>query len=297
MNNTTTQLDQQGSNLVYNVNIPSKPVTTSLPFDVENDLDKYSKIYISRQVDPFRIVSCYEAVERDYIIQGETGSGDKKILFTSSVHNECCECCDQYVIGYFCCGYACCDSILFQMDYERNGYPFYVQGLNLTQGCHCCDTNLGCGKTCQTAGKELYLRETTDAESADIKIGRPKGRTKTNCCCACDKYVDYMTENNLKGQTVKADCCSVCQNTCMHYCCLGFCAQGYDLEISIENENGIKTGNIFIYSGCYSKKVDGKCCYFPRPYFEINMPPDASSEQKFQVIADIIHFDLVNKII
>jgi hypothetical protein len=66
--------------------------------------------------------------------------------------------------------------------------------------------------------------------------------------------------------------------------------------MSIENESGIKTWNVKLYSGTCSEKVHGKCCYTPRPYFEVNMPPNATSEQKFQIIADIIHLDLANKI-
>ena len=75
-------------------------------------------------------------------------------------------------------------------------------------------------------------------------------------------------------------------------CC---CGLECDFEMDIENEKGTKTGNIKIFSGCFSEKVKTeKRCHIPRKYYEINMPDDASSEQKFQIIADLIHFDIVN---
>ena len=53
-----------------------------------------------------------------------------------------------------------------------------------------------------------------DPDSPDIKVGIQKGKTKVNGCCACDKYVDYYTENKLKGQTVRAACCDICLHSC-----------------------------------------------------------------------------------
>jgi len=271
---------------------------SGLPFDVETDLEKYDHILITKEIDPFRLVHCFEAPMRDYKIHVVTKDGDKKFLFSAIYHFECCNCCEQYVISCGCCAYACCDSIQFQMDYKRDGQPFYTQGYNIVKGCHCCDgficQSCGCF-TC--AGDKLYLRENIDPDSPDIRVGRPKGKTVTNCCCDCDKFADYRTENDVKGQTVKAQCCDICKNYCFNSCCIGSCAQGFDLEMVIENENGLKTGNVLVYAGCCSKKVEGKCCYLPRPYFDVNMPSDATSEQKFQIIADIIHLDLVNKII
>lgn len=297
MNKTEAKLNQQDPVLIYKPNMGA----TNLPLDVESELEKYHTIYIGKEYDPFRIVHCFEAMNRDYRIYVETKEGDKKILFTSNYHYECCNCCEQCIIGAICCGYACCDSIQFQMDYKRNGLPFYTQGYNISKGCHCCDICVLCGffNCIPCAGKKLYLRENIDPNSPSIKVGRPKGKTLTNCCCSCDKYVEYITENNLKGQTVKADCCDICKNTCMTSCCClcNYCVQGCDFEMSIENEKGEKTGNVFIFSGCCSKKVEGKFCFFPRAYFEVNLPQDATSEQKFQIIADIIHLDLVNNII
>ena len=70
-----------------------------------------------------------------------------------------------------------------------------------------------------------------------------------------------------------------------------------DFEIDIEDGNGLKNGSIFIYSGCCSKKTEGKCCFCPLPFYDIEMPASASSEQKFQIIADTIHFDIINGVL
>lgn len=299
INQTNMNLQQQPDpQLVYHVNTG----TASLPFDVESELHKYSKIFITKEFDAFKIVSCCDSSNRDYKILGETKDGDKKLLFTSYIHSDCCNCCEQCVIGELCCGYACCNTIIFQMDYRRNGQPFYTQGFNLTKGCHCCDVLL-CPQLCciVCAGRKLYLRENIDPDSPDITIGRPKGKTETNACsCSCsDKFAEYKNENKVKGYTVRASCCDICKNNCLSYCLTcgvcTCCAAGLDFEISIEDPNGLKTGNILIYSGCCSKKVEGKMCHFPRSYMEINMPLNCTSEEKFQIIADTIHLDLMNK--
>lgn len=296
MNKTDTNLNPTEPAIVYKINAGA----TTLPLDVESELQKYSKIFIAKEYDPFRIIHCFEASNRDYIIYVETKEGDKKVLFTSNYHYECCNCCEQCIIGAFCCGYACCDTIQFQMDYKRNGAPFYTQGYNITKGCHFCDIFIlcGCCNCFPCAGNKLYLRENIDPDSPSIKVGRQKGKTQTNCCCSCgDKFAEYITENKLKGPTVRAACCDICKNSCLNCCCCNCCAQGCDFEMSIENPNGIKMGNILIFAGCCSEKVEGKFCYFPRAFFEVNMPPGSTSEQKFQIISDIIHLDLANNII
>ena len=300
MANTEINLNQAVPQLFDN--IKTKPI--SLPLDVEKDLKKYSRIFITKEFDPFRIVQCFESPIRDYKIYGEIiGENnvlDKKLLFNSVYHFECCNCCEQCIVGDLCCAYVCCDSIEFQMDYLRNGKPFYTQGINITKGCHCCDISLlNLLKCCCTPSK-LYLRENIDPDNPDFKVGKPKGFTEANCCCACDKFVNYTQQNKLRGHTVRAACFDMCKNSCLAggCCCVcSCCIQGCDFEMSIENESGIKTGNVKIYSGCCSEKVQGRFCYFPRAYFEVNMPANATSEQKFQIIADIIHLDLINKII
>ena len=47
----------------------------------------------------------------------------------------------------------------------------------------------------------------------------------------------------------------------------------------------------------YSSKVEGRCCFLPRPYFEVNLPVGATSEQKFHIIADLIDLDVINRIL
>ena len=154
---------------------------------------------------------------------------------------------------------------------------------------------------CPFAGKKLYLRQNINPDSPRITVGTPEGKTKTNCCCTCsDKTATYFTDLNIKGPTVRADCCDICKNICLISCltcggCCNCCVAGFDFEMSIEDLNGKKTGNIMIYSGCCSEKVKGMMCYFPRGYMEVNLPQNATSEEKFQIIADIIHLDLVNK--
>lgn len=58
-------------------------MATSLALDAKNDWNNYSKIYITKQFDPFRIGHCFEAPNRYYIIYGVTQEGDKKILFNA----------------------------------------------------------------------------------------------------------------------------------------------------------------------------------------------------------------------
>lgn len=307
MNQTEINLNNSTQpKLVYRVNTGP----TSLPLDVTQELSQYPRVFISRENDTFALTCCAESYRYEYRIFVETKEGDKKILFTTSSHLKCCNCCEQCLIGDLCCAYACCDSIVFQMDYRRNGAPFYTQGYNITKGCHCCDIFLCCNylPCCSCINRRLYLRENIDPDSPDIKIGRPNGKTKTNCCCACDQFAEYYNENKIKGHTVRAACCDIWKNICMNYCltggCLCFgcfcflckypCDLGFDFEMSIEDQNGLKTGNIMIYAGCCSQKVEGKMCFCPRSYMEVNMPPNATSEQKFQIIADAIHLDLEN---
>ena len=123
------------------------------------------------------------------------------------------------------------------------------------------------------------------------------------CCCSyADRTTEYITETKLKGPLIRAACFDVCKNCCLINClsCCGICnccVTGFDFQLSIEDENGNKTGYINLYFGCCSQKVERKNCYCPRPYFEIFMPQNANSEQKFQIIADAIHFDLQTNVL
>lgn len=212
MTQTDININVGEPNLINPVNTK----TTTLPFNVETDLKEYSRIFITREFDPFRLIHCCEAPIRDYEIYGETEEKDKKVLFTCSYHYQCCNYCEQFIIGDLCCGYACCDTIEFQMNYKRNGFPFYTQGYNITKGCHCCDIcTLNIFKNCCLCPQStLYLRQNIDPDSPDFDVGVKKGKTETNSCCSCDKFDHYTQENNLRGQTVRATCGDMFKNSC-----------------------------------------------------------------------------------
>jgi hypothetical protein len=276
-------------------------VATSLPFNVQTDLNLYKKISIVKQYDYFRILHCCQNLIPDYIVYGEMPDGDKKILFTSSPHFECCRCCDEFTVWLGLCAYVCCDKILFQMDYKRNGVAFYTQGINMQKGCYCC--KCACCSCCYFCCcccplNTLYLRENVDPESPDFNVGVKKGKTEVPwyiCCETCrDKTASYTSQEGINGPTIRAKCCDIRKHVCLRKCC---CGATCDFEIDIEDGNGLKNGSIFIYSGCCSKKTEGKCCFCPLPYYDIEMPASATSEQKFQIIADTIHFDIINGVL
>ena len=110
----------------------------ALPFDVENDLNNFSQVFIAKELDIFRSMHCFDGLKKDYIIYGQLPDGDKKILFTSREHFQWCHCCDDCTITCCLCEYICCDRIIFQMDYKRNGANFYTQGFNIQKGCYFC---------------------------------------------------------------------------------------------------------------------------------------------------------------
>ena len=284
------QPTQQAPVVVMPVAVP-----TSLPLNVATDLSMYNKISVVLQKDLWKITCLYERSLPTYVVYGEMPDGDKKILFTCSQHFQCCTICDQCIIGLPCClEYACCDQIIFQMDYKRNNAPFFTQGFNIQKGCYCCYCLY-----CSCCPKHiLYLRENVDPDSKDLNVGVQKGTTESisdSACCSClmDKTVIYKDVNGLQGNTIRAKCCDVYRQRCA-YCCFGLTC---DFEIDIEDANGVKTGSIYLYSGCCSKKTEGKCCYFPSTFYEIVMPPGITSEQKFQIIANTVHFDLTHRII
>ena len=182
------------------------------------------------------------------------------------------------------------------MDYRRNGAPFYTQGVNLQKGCYCCKCNscsccCCCCCCCCPQNIVLSLRENIDPESRDFNVGTRKGKTiaMPSCCCT-DYFIYYASQEGIKGNSVRAKCYDICMLSYANRCC---CCNA-DLEMDIEDNKGLKTGSIFIYSGNYSQKSEGRCCYHPRSYFEVIMPPNSSSEQKFQIIADLIHFNIIS---
>ena len=65
----------------------------------------------------------------------------------------------------------------------------------------------------------------------------------------------------------------------------------------IEDGNGSQTGTIEVPNGSCSKKVEGTCCLLPGNHYVVNFPPSSTSTEKFQIIADLIHFDIANQIL
>lgn len=277
-----------------------------LPMDVSTELAQFSKIFISAEIDYFRLVHCCENVFRDYKVFGELQNGDKVLLFTVRRHFDCCEC-DTWGIYCCCCAFLFCNQIVFQMDYKRNNLNFYTQGINYKKGCYCCKCLCKC---CPPT--ELYLRENVFPDNADFEVGNKKGRTEaTNYCCFCLNETltsKYITQEGFAGPTISIPCFPICRDMCIANCLISFCSMPlccnrnythcYDLEMDIQDGLGKKTGNIIIYNGCCSKKVEGLgICYSPRGYYEINCPVTATSIEKFQIVADVIHFDLIYNII
>jgi hypothetical protein len=279
----------------------------NIPLDITTELSQYQKFFITKGQDFFRIICCCEDLIPEYNIYGEMPDGDKKLLFTCTQHFILCNCCGcsdfcpEYCQGCgifcLCCGYLSTDIILFQMDYKRNNRCFYTQGISLPKGCYICKciSNCCCCNFCSCLSSTLDLKENTNPKVPSL--GERKGYTKVRDCCyegcnfnqCCDLAATYTSQEGNKGPTVRSPCiccCGVCRSCNCCKCC------NLDAEIDIEDSQGVKKGNILIYGGCCSSKVESKCCYLPRSYFDINMPPDFTSEEKFQVIADLIHFDL-----
>ena len=265
----------------------------NIPLDVSTELAQYSKLFVTKRYNPFRTF-CYYWYPIDYEVLGELPDGDKKILFTSQIHTrDCCEC-RPCLLNCWLCEYVCCDMILFQMDYKRNNKPFYTQGVNIQKGFYCLKCNW-CNQCCKR--DVLYLRENTDPDNHDFNCGIPKGKTlgTPGCCSVCrDKVASYYNEQDQKGPEIryKTDCCV----SCNALCCGRFWCCGEDLHIDILDGNGQLVGDILVPHGCNSSKVD-KTCFCPSMHYEINLPQNASSIEKFQIVADVIHFDLENKII
>lgn len=260
-----------------------------LPFNVTLELNQFTKIYVSKQIDPFRYFCCLEPCSSDYIIYGELPDGSKQLLFTARRHYQCCRCCEDCSIGCLClCRYYCCNSIVYQVDYKKNNVNFYTQGFNIQKGCYCCK----CFCCLCMVPSILYLRENYDADNPDFDVGVKKGLTDASMCCCClgcqDRKTTYFSQEGAKGHNLRLNCCDYCLLNCL--CCCK------ELEIDIEDSNEKKVGNIFVPSNCCSIKAPG-CSYCNQRYYEINMPANATSEQKFQIITTVVHFDLFNTIL
>ena len=274
------------------------PSSSKQVFDVDTELAPFSKIYISKESDPFRIIHCFELLKRDYQIFGELPDKSKKLLFTVREHFEweCCEC-DNWGIDCYCFAIICCDKILYQLDYKKNNQDFYTQGIYQKKGCYVCKCNCNClfccGCCCCCPQSAFYLRENTNHDDPDFDKGIKKGKTLASLCKCTDATANYVTQEGNNGYGVRATCPDVWKRKLLRYCC----GLTNDFEIGIEDERGNKSGKILFYSGCCSELVKDKCCYLPKPFFEIFMPPNASSTQKFQIIADAIHFDVINNLL
>lgn len=280
-----------------------------IPFDVESELNQYSRVFVSREFNFYRNFHCFEMFGRDYRVFGELPDRDKKLLFTIQPHFECCTC-NFCSIGCFCCEYACCDHIVYQLEYKRNNYNFYTHGRNRRKGCHfafnpCCCQFFGdsCSiffgssftNICRCKYR-LYLRENVDPNNPRIDVGVRKGHTEgTPCCCPFvrDREASYIYQEGNKGHSVKMGCFDACRLLCSKY----YCCNCKDIVMPIVDANGNKVGNINVPDGCYSDRVEGKFCYLPGRHYEIDLPPQISSFEKFHIIADVIHFDWENNII
>ena len=269
-------------------------IQIKLPFDVSTDLNQFKQIYISRQFDIKRVVCCCNHFGPDFLVWGELPDGDRKIIFTIHNYYEFCKWLQSCRINFCLCGhYYCCDTILYQLNYQRNGKPFYSQGVNVKNGCYCCKCEDCFFNSFCCCSSILNMKENLDHNSRIYENGMPKGTTEVRniccCCCCVDKTSTYNTQLGPKGQTVRGPCCKYCKFCCSDaFFCTQYCCN-CDFEMDIEDEQGQKTGNIMIYKGVYSKKSEGYCCTLPLRYMELNLPTNASSEQKFQIIADAIH--------
>ena len=276
----------QSSEDVVLKNNPTPVIT--LPFDVSSELGQYSKVFITREIDRFRMFHCFD-FPYDYRIFGELPDGDKKILFSASKHFQWCDCCDNCSINVCCCEYMCCDRIVFQMDYKKNNKNFYTQGFNVQKGCYFCIC------TCCCNPNVLYLRENVQPESKDFNIGLKKGKTEgtPGCFSFCrDKTANYTSQEELKGPGLRITCADYWKHRLTSLCC-----DCFDINVSIENGANAQIGNVTVPGSWCSKKVETPFCYFPGKHFEVNFPSGMSSEEKFNLIACLIHFNIENNLI
>ena len=282
---TINDPQQTRDQLKNTVQVNILPNPQLIPFDIYNGLSQYSKVYICKNVNKFRNFHCLEPsiILQDYMVYGELPDGDKKLLFTVKKHFECCKCCDSCIIHCACCcDYVCCNKILYQMDYKRNDTNFFTQGRYYVKGCYFCKCLM-----CNCCNEPLYLRENSQPDNPDYNVGVKKGTTVSNkSCFSCqDKTVVYYSETGEKGHTLRLDCCELLK---LSIPC--FCTRCKDINISIENKDGLVVGNILVPNGFCSAKVDSMC-QVPGTYFEINFPQNIPALEKFQIITEAVHYD------
>ena len=143
---------------------------------------------------------------------------------------------------------------------------------------------------CNCGNEPLYLRENSQPDNPDYNVGVKKGTTVSNkSCFSCqDKTVVYYSETGEKGHTLRLDCCELLK---LSIPC--FCTRCKDINISIENKDGLVVGNILVPNGFCSAKVDSMC-QVPGTYFEINFPQNISALEKFQIITEAVHYDIAD---
>ena len=264
----------------------------TIPFDVTKDLNKYNKVYISKETDVFRTIHLFEFWLKDYKIYVDNPEGDKTVLFTVRQHFKCCDVCNDFSCSICCFTYMCCDRIVTQLDYKRNNINFYTQGFNIQKGWYVC--KIICCPICCCLPKILHLRENIDPDNPDFEVGVKKGTTRALKCCCCftDRTSTYYSQEERQGYGIRLTYCEMLKEWVT--CPIGGL---FDIEIDIEDEKGEKVGSVIVPNGFCSKKVEGETCYRPRSYFEINFPQNCSSFEKFQLIADVIHLDFENMIL
>ena len=103
-----------------------------------------------------------------------------------------------------------------------------------------------------------------------------------------DRKATFYSQEGAKGHNLRLHCNDYCLLKCL--CCCK------EIEIGIEDSKEKKVGNIFVPSNCCSIKAPSNC-YCGVRYYELTMPKNISSEQKFQIIANVVHFDVYYNIL
>lgn len=281
---------------IYQSNINTRLQETknlNLPFDISNELNQYNKVYITKEDDRFRNFHYFDLWWYDYKIYGELPDGDKKVLFTVKKNFECCRHFTQCIFPFVFCDLVHRDKIIYQLDYTRNGTPFYTQGFNVKKGLYYCKclycTNLFYGCCCPL---RLNLRENLEPDNPNFDFGIKRGMTTgiSDCFSCCkDKVVTYINEDGSRGQSLRFHC----SDSCLFTICPWFIKE---LEIYIENSKGETIGIVNVANGCLSKRAPG-LCMCPKNYIDLTFPVGLSSTEKFKLIATFVHFDLENGIL
>ena len=307
-------------------NMPLNYIPNNYSFDIYKDLNDIEIVYISTEVDIFRVYQSHDCVPlafKIYHIENES----VHVLFTVNenfIKGKCCQNCHCCELCSFCfCTYLCKETSYFQLNYTKNGKPFLTHGITFDEGCHCCLFPLGF-KSCNYVNT-LYLRINKNPENPSSKLGIKVGKTsvKNGCCwqsnltcCDCCFYnVDIYDENNklkwsigIKNKILEEEnhckCCN-CDCGCCNTCC-GECYSDYIL--GIYNDKGKLNGKIIIPTGNCSRKLEKNCCCkcccngccsleMTFPYYQIEFPKYSTSLDKFYIITGAIMYEFSSKIV